>query len=109
MHQVKDPVIASLWLGLLLWHGCHIWPGNLGIPQVQPKINKCKLWKSLQITVLGFQFKKDQKGGPDCAGLRLLVPDSYRQALGGILDQTKGCKGNCLNNGEKSEYGPDIG
>ena len=36
-HQVKDPALSLLWLGLLLWHGFESWPRNLYILQVRPK------------------------------------------------------------------------
>ena len=29
---VKDLALPLLWLGLLLWHGFHPWPGNFHMP-----------------------------------------------------------------------------
>ena len=40
--SVKDPVFSVLWLGSLLWHGIHPWPGDSCMPRAQSKKRKKK-------------------------------------------------------------------
>ena len=40
MQQVRDPALSLQWLGALLRCGFHPWPGNIRMPQVQPKKKK---------------------------------------------------------------------
>ena len=35
--QVKYPALSLQWLGLLPWHGFHLWPGNFYTLGVWPK------------------------------------------------------------------------
>ena len=37
IHWVKDPALS------LLWHRFDLWPGNLGVPQAQPKKKKVEM------------------------------------------------------------------
>ena len=61
-HPVKDLVLSSLWLGLLLWLGFNPWPGNFCILWVWPK--KLKETKPKEIIAVKHQATHRHKTGP---------------------------------------------